>query len=75
VVSVGNGRVRIDGHNVFTATGEVVIASSELRFRSHAELNESLSTAGFSVEHVYGDWDHGPLTGSSPVMVFIARRN
>jgi SAM-dependent methyltransferase len=75
VVSVGNGRVRIDGHNIFTATGEVVIASSELRFRSQAELTESLSTAGFSVERVYGDWNHGPVTGSSRVMVFIAHRN
>jgi SAM-dependent methyltransferase len=75
VVSVGNGQVHIEGHNVFTATGEVVIASSELRFRSQAELTESLSTAGFSGEHVYGDWVHGPVTGSSRVMVFIARRN
>ena len=75
VVSVGNGQVRIDGHNVFTATGEVVIASSELRFRSQAELTDSLNTAGFSVERVNGDWDHGPLTGRSRVMVFIACRN
>jgi SAM-dependent methyltransferase len=75
VVSVGHGRVRIDGHNVFTATGEVVIASSELRFRSYAELTESLRTTGFSVERMYGDWDHGSLTASSRVMVFVARRN
>jgi SAM-dependent methyltransferase len=75
VVRVGNDRVYLDGHNVFTATGEVVIASSELRFRSQAELTESLSTSGFSVEHVYGDWDHSPVTGSSRVMVFIARRS
>jgi SAM-dependent methyltransferase len=75
VESVGDGRVRFNGHNVFNATGEVVIASSELRFRSREELTRSLSTAGFSVERVYGDWDHGLLTGSSRVMVFIARRN
>jgi hypothetical protein len=74
VVSVGNSRVRFNGHNVFMATGEVVIASSELRFRSQAELTESLSAAGFSVEQVYGDWNLGPLTGTSRVMAFIARR-
>jgi SAM-dependent methyltransferase len=74
VVSVGNGQVGIDGYNVFTASGEVVIASSELRFRSQAELTESLLTAGFSVEHVYGDWERGPLTSASRIMVFIARR-
>ena len=74
VVSVGNGRVRFDGHNVFTATGEVVIASSELRFRSQAELTESLLAAGFRVEQVYGDWEHRPVASASRVMVFIARR-
>jgi SAM-dependent methyltransferase len=74
LVSVGNGRVRFAGHNVFTATGEVVVASSELRFRSRAELTDSLITAGFTVEHVYGGWDRGPVTSASRVMVFIARR-
>ena len=75
LIGVGNGRVRIEGHNIFTATGEVVVASSELRFRSLAELTDLLSNSGFSVEHVYGDWDRGPVTGHSRVMVFIARRN
>ncbi|GAC1450023.1 MAG: class I SAM-dependent methyltransferase [Ktedonobacterales bacterium] len=74
LVSVGNGRVRFEGHNVFIATGEVVVASSELRFRSRTELTESLIAAGFIVEHVYGDWDRGPVTSASRVMVFIARR-
>jgi SAM-dependent methyltransferase len=75
LVSVGNGRVRLEGHNIFTATGEVVVAGSELRFRSRVELTDSLTNAGFTVEQVYGDWQRGPLTGSSRVMVFIARRN
>lgn len=73
VVSVGNGRVYIEGHNVFTATGEVVVASSELRFRSQSELTASLITSGFAVEQVYGDWERGPVTSASRVMVFIAR--
>jgi hypothetical protein len=38
-------------------------------------LTDSLTNAGFTVEQVYGDWQRGPLTGSSRVMVFIARRN
>jgi SAM-dependent methyltransferase len=74
LVSVGDGRVRFEGHNVFTATGEVVVASSELRFRSRAELTDSLIAAGFIVEQVYGDWDRGPVTSASRVMVFVARR-
>jgi SAM-dependent methyltransferase len=73
LLSVGNGRVRFEGHNVFVATGEVVVAGSELRFRSLAELTGSLINAGFTVEHVYGDWVRGSLTSSSRVMVFIAR--
>jgi len=75
LVSVGNGRVVFEGHNVFTSTGEVVVASSELRFRSLAELTTSLIGAGFTVEHVYGDWDRKPFDSASRVMVFIARRN
>jgi len=75
LVSVGNGRVVLQGHNIFTSTGEVVIASSELRFRSLTELTHSLIEAGFTVEHVYGDWDRKPIDGASRVLVFIARRN
>ena len=75
LVSVGNGRVRFQGHNVFTATGEVVVASSELRFRTLAELTDSLINSGFTVEHVYGDWQRGPLVSASRIMLFIACRN
>jgi len=74
LVSMGSGWVRFEGHNVFTATGEVVVASSELRFRSLAELSDSLTGASFTIEHAYGDWDRGPVTSASRVMVFIARR-
>ncbi|MDQ2809072.1 MAG: class I SAM-dependent methyltransferase [Chloroflexota bacterium] len=74
VVSVGNGRVRLAGHNVFTATGEIIVANDELRFRSLAELTISLTTAGFAIEAVYGDWHCGPLVSASRVMVFVARR-
>jgi hypothetical protein len=75
LVSVGNGRVRFAGHNVFTSTGEVVVTSSELRFRSLVELTDSLINAGFAVEQVYGDWDRGPVASTSRVLVVIARRN
>ncbi len=75
VVDVANGRVRIKGYNLFSASGEVVVVDSELRFRTLAELTTSLTTCGFSVEQVYGDWKHGPLVNTSPIMVFIARRN
>ncbi len=75
LVSVSQGRVRFEGHNVFIATGEVVVASSELRFRSLAEVADSLAASGFTVEHVYGDWSCGPVVSTSRLMVFIACRN
>src|SRR5262245_57279643 len=75
LVSVGDGRVRFEGHNIFSATGEVVVASSELRFRSRAELTHSLIQSGFTVEQIYGDWERGPLVSTSRVMVVIARRD
>lgn len=75
LVRVGNGRVRFEGHNIFTATGETLVAGSELRFRSLQELADSLTSAGFTVEHVYGDWHKGPLVSTSRIMVFVAHRN
>lgn len=75
LVNVANGRVSFKAYNIFTATGEVVVASSELRFRTLTELTDSLNNAGFTVEHLYGDWDRGPVASSSKVMVIIARRN
>lgn len=75
LVRVDNGRVRFEGHNVFNTTGEVVVASSELRFRSAAELTSSLINSGFMVEQVYGDWHRGPVTNNSRLMIFVARRD
>ncbi|HEU4327726.1 MAG TPA: class I SAM-dependent methyltransferase [Roseiflexaceae bacterium] len=75
VLDVAPGRVRLQGHNRFAATGEVLVVGSELRFRSQAELTASLADAGFAVEHVYGDWRRGPLLDTSRVMVFVARRD
>lgn len=75
LVSVGNGRVRFEGHNVFLETGEVLVGSSELRFRTLEELTRSLTDSGFTVEHVYGDWNKGALLSTSRVMIFVARRN
>src|SRR5919199_2086678 len=61
LVSVGDGRVSFEGHNVFISTGEVVVVKSELRFRGLEELTRTLTDSGFTVEHVYGDWNKGPL--------------
>lgn len=74
VTYVEDSRVRFEGHNVFKATGEVAVVHSELRFRTQEELVRSLQAAGFTIEHIYGDWHKGPLRGDSSEMVFVARR-
>lgn len=74
LLSVGEKRVRFEGHNIFTDTGEVIVADSELRFRTCEEITTSLQNADFVIERVYGDWDHKPFTPSSRTMIFVARR-
>jgi SAM-dependent methyltransferase len=75
VTGVEEGRVYMVGHNSFKATGEIVTARDVLRFRSLAELTDSLIDAGFTIEHVYGDWHKGPFAGTSRAMVFVVRRD
>ena len=75
LVSVEGGRVRLEGHNVFLSTGEVVVVQSELRFRRLEVLTRTLTDSGFTIEHVYGDWQKGTLLSTSRVMIFVARRD
>lgn len=37
-------------------------------------IDSSLANAGFTIEHLYGDWARGPLSSNSRVMIFVARR-
>jgi SAM-dependent methyltransferase len=75
VLSVADGQVSMEGHNVFLGTGEVLVVESTLRFRSFEEITRSLTDSGFTVEHVYGDWHRGPLIPGSRMMIFVARRD
>jgi SAM-dependent methyltransferase len=59
----------------FAATGELVVSSAKLRFRTQAELTRTLTEAGFTIDHVYGDWGRRPLGPHSPELIFVARRN
>jgi SAM-dependent methyltransferase len=67
------GRVRFDTHYRFESTGEVVIAASELRFRSRDEFAGLLATAGFDSAEWYGDWDRTPLGAASRELIAVAR--
>ena len=75
VVDVAAGCVHLQGYNIFQTTGETLIVESKLRFRTSAELCESLSTAGFTIAHLYGNWHRAPLTDKSPIIVIVAQRH
>ncbi len=74
VVSVEDGKVHFQGHNVFTETGEHLVADSTLRFRTHEEISSSLTQVGFKVNQVYGGWRREPFSRESQIMVFVAQR-
>jgi SAM-dependent methyltransferase len=59
-------------HYRFSATGEALTSSVQLRFRSPAELTDSLAHAGFTVERMFGDWDRGPVRPTAPELIVVA---
>lgn len=71
--SVAEGRVTLEGHNVLEG-GEHIAAPSTLRFRSRRQVETSLTTAGFEVVEVWGDWDRGAASSGSAELIFLGRR-
>ena len=47
---------------------------STLRFLDLDSLYAFLSDAGFTIEQQFGDWEHQPLTPTSPEIITIARQ-
>ena len=72
ILEAKNGRVRTAIHYLFTHSGEELVSTNELRFRTRAELGRSLSDAGFSVESVFGDWDGRSADPASRELIFVA---
>lgn len=54
--------------------GSTVAHAETLRFRSEQEIRDSLAEAGFAVQHVWGDWERGPVRGDSDELIVLARR-
>jgi SAM-dependent methyltransferase len=69
-----NDRVHADAHEGIVYGEEVLVAGSEYRIRSLDELQESLASAGFEIEHRYGGWDRRPLAAAGEDFVFVAQR-
>jgi SAM-dependent methyltransferase len=74
VQGVRDGVVSCTGHYRFSRTGDELASRIALRFRGADELAESLSTAGFGVERVYGDWDRRPPGPTTRELIVVAAR-
>ena len=72
VTSVGNGSVSFTSINELPG-GEALAVDSTLRFRTEAELRESLEAAGFAIEAVYGGWNREPVGAGDGELIVIAR--
>ncbi|MET3805679.1 SAM-dependent methyltransferase [Nakamurella sp. UYEF19] len=73
VTDVRGDLVDFEGHTVLADADELVAAST-LRFRTRAEVEESLLAAGLLTTAVYGDWNSGPVTPTAPELIFLAQR-
>lgn len=72
VEETASGVIQVAFHNRFADTGEDVVQNETLYFRDRRAIEDALNNAGFDVETVYGDWQRGPFTENSAVMVFVA---
>jgi SAM-dependent methyltransferase len=74
VVAVDGDRVTHEVHYRFAAPGPELVSTLELRYRSESALVEGLESAGFEVEHIFGDWDRSLVRESSPELIVVAVR-
>jgi SAM-dependent methyltransferase len=70
-----NSGIHTDPQDSFLVFGdEVLVADSAYRVRTLEELQESLASSGFDIEHLYGGWDRRPLAEAGEDLVFVATR-
>jgi SAM-dependent methyltransferase len=61
------------GHRRPLESNEELVSPFALRFRSEELLRESLTSSGFSVDHVFGDWDGRPSGPGERELIVVAR--
>lgn len=71
---VTDGIVSYTIHYLFIATGDEILAPCRLRFRTLAELTESLVAAGFAIQRIHGDWDRRPADAMTSELIVVATR-
>ncbi|MBO0880453.1 MAG: class I SAM-dependent methyltransferase [Mycobacterium sp.] len=67
------GRVVFESHNVFP-DGSTKVYESVLYFRSADDIREGLEAAGFQEVSIEGGWHGEPVSDSSRIFVFRARK-
>lgn len=72
--AVDGSSVTFDAHTVFAGTGEELVATSTLRFRTQEELEESLTAAAFRVDAIYGWWDRRPVGNETRELIVVASK-
>lgn len=74
VVSELAGLVSFTEHTHFLATGEQIHDPATLKFRTEAELRNSVEVAGFTVEHLFGGWQREDAGAGCGELVVVARK-
>jgi SAM-dependent methyltransferase len=73
VTHVGDAAVSFSHHYRF-ANGDVLRSDSTLRVWTESHLRQSVTEAGFAIEHVHGGWRGEPVGSSDGELIVVARR-
>jgi SAM-dependent methyltransferase len=74
VTDVGGDVVSAIGHRLLVQSNEDLVSPFALRFRSEELLRKSLSSSGFSVESLFGEWDRRASGPGGRELIVIARK-
>ena len=75
VTNVEGDVVYAVGHRSLLQSNEELVSPFALRFRSEELLRQSLTSSGFSVENIFGDWDRRASGPGEPELIVVARKS
>jgi SAM-dependent methyltransferase len=74
VIGTEGDLVHAIGHRRLLQSDEELLSPFTLRFRSEETLRRSLTSSGFSIGSVFGDWDRRPPGAGERELIVIAKR-
>jgi SAM-dependent methyltransferase len=74
VTNVEGDVVHAVGHRRLVQSNEELVSPFAIRFRSEQLLRQTLTSSGFSIESVFGDWDRRSPGPGERELIFIARK-